>query len=302
MRVVGSTLLTGALACWAGVGPLQGQAPLAQPSAFPDTDRLAGPSSPIAIRAALLPAPESGGQTIEPPSVLRATLASALLPGTGQWLLGKRRWMAYVSLEAAALLFHFERRQDGSRLRSDYQDLAWMVARSGTVVGRIDPGFEYYERVADFESSGLFDRDPAASGVQPELRTDTYNGFIWDLARGIYLGGIDDPTPEDPGYQEAVAYYQERAYDDRFLWDWEGRSRERVEYRGLIRASDEAFRTATVLAGVVVANHVLSAIDGFITARQTGASALRIRALPHQRSGTPTWTGAWDVSLELRRE
>jgi len=207
--------------------------------------------------------------------------------------------MAYLSLEALGLFLHFDRRQDGDRLRMRYQDLAWSVARAGTVVGRVDLGFDYYERIATYAASGVFDEDASLTGVQPETRAGTYNGVVWDLAKGIFLRGIQDPRPSDPGYAEALAYYEERAYGDGFSWDWMDRSEDRVAYRGLIRSSDEAFRSATVLAGVVVANHVVSALDGFISGRTGAASNLGFLATP--RSGwVGTWDGTWDVSLRVR--
>lgn len=236
------------------------------------------------------------------PSLARVVFSSLLVPGSGQWLQGQKRWAAYLTVEAAALLFTLERRRSGGSFRDSYRDLAWTAARAGTAVGRIDPDFAYYERLAAYRSSGSFDADPVMFGVQPEVDPVTYNGRIWELARGIFLGGVAEPTPDDPGYAQALNYYLERSYDDRFLWDWEGRTGEQIEYRSLISKSDEAFRTATVLLGVGVANHLVSAIDAFLSSRARSSrlsERLEFGALPQRVPGASGAT-QWDVHMRVR--
>ena len=58
-----------------------------------------------------------------------------------------------------------------------------------------------------------------------------------------------------------------RAIQPGFLWDWTGREENLELYRDLIDESDEALRTATVVFGAVVANHLFSAVDAFVSSR-----------------------------------
>ena len=54
-------------------------------------------------------------------------------------------------------------------------------------------------------------------------------------------------------------------------------------YKALIDRSDEALRTATIVLGAVVANHLFSAADAFVSARLARApvsAATALRAVP----------------------
>jgi len=240
-----------------GPRTLQWPAGAAQPSELDGGDELPWRAPPRA---------DSAGDA----SLGRLVVSSLIVPGAGQWLQGQRRWIGYVAVEAASILFTLERRRAGSFFRDSYRDLAWSAARAGTAIGRVDLDFAYYERVANFGASGSFDNDASTPGIQPETNAATYNGQVWELARGLFLRGASNPTASDPGYPQALEYYVERSYDDRFLWDWQDRATDLNEYRRLIRRSDDAFRTATVLLGVSVANHIVSAVDAFVSSR--GAS------------------------------
>jgi hypothetical protein len=192
--------------------------------------------------------------------------ASAVLPGTGQFLQHRRRWMIFAGVEVAALVVHFDARADGYRLRDGYRDLAWSTAR-GSPEPRVDGDFDYYERMSHWLRSGRFDMDPRTPVLEPERRPDTYNGAQWKLAADIFLGGDVEADPDAPGYGEALDYYRRRAYPDTLTWDWSSASAELERFQGLIHDSDERFRRASLALVVVAANHVLSAVDAYVTAR-----------------------------------
>ena len=61
--------------------------------------------------------------------------------------------------------------------------------------------------------------------------------------------------------------YRTHAYDERFEWSWAGQSAAWTRYMELIESSDGSFRRASQFLGVVIANHLLSGIDAFVTAR-----------------------------------
>jgi hypothetical protein len=216
----------------------------------------------------------------------KAFLLSAMLPGAGQWRLGRERWTAYAALEVWAWSQFLQRRQEGRDLQRRYRDLAWLVARRVSVGTRTDASWEYYEALSRFHSSGAFDLDPQNTGVQPEQNPETFNGSIWVLARALFLPGDPDaPVDEDSeAYQKALRYYMSRAYRPDLAWNWGGNLLHREEYADLIRASDENLRRSTTMIGVILANHLLSAVDALVSGRlgllEEGQRHLEILLLP----------------------
>jgi len=192
-------------------------------------------------------------------------------------VLGQRRWVAYAVAEAVGWAFLLDRRGDGRRLREEYRDLAWTAARMGGPVPRRDGGFEYYETLSRWSRSGRLDLDPTEAGVQPETDETTFNGSLWTLAKEIHFSDPSHPPPpQDPAYQRALDYYEERAYDEGFAWDWSAVPGEQERFRGLIKESDERLRDATVLGGLLLANHLLAATDGYVSARLREMSGRQI--------------------------
>jgi hypothetical protein len=215
---------------------------------------------------------------------LTAPLVSLALPGAGQHLLGQRRKWAYLALEAAGWAFFVERRRAGADYRERYRDHAWENARIQSAA-RVDGDFEYYERLAHWTRSGAFDRDAGAPGVQPELDEATFNGSVWSLATRIFLGEAPNVPESDPAYQSALAYYGEEAYETALLWDWSGAPGAQSEYAELLDTSDSRFRQATTVLGVIIANHVLSAADAYLSVRGRAGSP-RLRILPDAALGS----------------
>ena len=213
----------------------------------------------------------------------RAFLYSALLPGLGQRKLGKGRWLAYLVVEGAAWIAFGRAQWSATDERGQYQDLAWDVARSFNGP-RVDGDFPYYEAMEKFLASGAFDTDPAAQGIQPEMDPSTFNGRTWALATEIHFPPGQDPVPGDPEYEAALTDYRTRAYDQRFEWSWAGQSTAWTDYMDLIDSSDGSFRRASQFLGVIIANHLLSGVDAFVTARIQGSGGnqteVQIRLVP----------------------
>ena len=227
------------------------------------------------------------------PSVAGATAFSALIPGAGQHLLGQKRKWVYGAIEVVGWILYLDSRSQGFDLRDNYRDFAWNQARlrSGP---RVDGGFDYYETLSKWGRSGAFDDDAGMSGVQPEVDPTAFNGMIWTRATQLFLPGGATVPVTDPSYQRAIAYYGEHAYGSQFLWDWSGSGTARDEYGGIITDSDAHFRRATNVLGVLIANHVISAVDGFLSARGR-ASRLGVRVMSR-----PGPTGAqWVAALSL---
>jgi hypothetical protein len=127
-----------------------------------------------------------------------AFVASAVLPGAGQFYLKSERWVPFIAVEAWAWVRYVDNHRRGRRLEIEYRDLAWNVARRITTTTRRDSVFTYYEAIKEHDSSGLFDADPSTDGLQPEENEATFNGIQWRRAKALFLRG----TPATPGTAE----------------------------------------------------------------------------------------------------
>jgi len=243
------------------------------------------------------PAPARGQEKPrEPTRSVAAAARSLVVPGWGQHSLGQRRGLAYALAEAAFWTLWAERRHKGGTLRTAYRDLAWREARTreGT---REDPPWAYFEALSKWTRSGAFDGDPVSSGIQPELDQGTFNGSIWRLAVALYFPKGAEPDPMDEGYQAALAWYTSHAYGEAFLWDWSGREGPLAEYKDLIHRSDRRFSQATAALGAVLANHLLSAADAFVSSPIPGEARIRMAPRPSWNPSplgvVLSWTGPW---------
>lgn len=225
--------------------------------------------------------------------------ASALLPGTGQLLQGNNRGAVYLAVEGLLLLrfvsFYTEGQQESDR----YRDLAFSVARAPYQPTVRDTTFEYFEQVGKYVDSGPFDADPGP-GFEPPTDARSYNGSIWLLARQTFFAHPDSiPDPASPEYQRALEFYRARAVGPNFLWSWRNAGLEQDLYRGSIEQSDESFRRATQHLGLLLANHLISAVDAFITGRLGKRDRLTVRSgLAAGLSGEPwRWTGGVGIAF-----
>lgn len=200
-------------------------------------------------------------------------LASAAIPGAGQARLRQDRFIAYLALEGFLWARYAADRREALRERAAYRRFATRVSRAGYPGSKRVGDFEYYERMGDWIASGNFDRDPGTAILEPETDETTYNGAMWLLARKTYWPTPDTPPP--PGSAAAMAalrFYTESAIRPEFQWSWRNARYEQDVFRRHIRASNEAFRDAIEDIGVIIANHVLSTVDAYISLR------LRLRA------------------------
>lgn len=211
----------------------------------------------------------------------KAFLLSLAVPGLAQQRMGQRRWIAYAGIELLTAFLYVRTRGQARDARAAYRDFAWDAARAGVVGGpRRDGPFAYYETLSQWRRSGAWDSDVARPGVQPESDPATYNGSIWALARDLFGVGAGNHE-ESPEYLRALDYYRQRGYGPDFLWAWQEGSGDQARFGSLIRRSDDNFRDARRALWTLAANHVLSALDGFV--------AVRLR----------TWPGADQVGVSV---
>ena len=266
------------VAWWAVALPLLGQA-------GPTDSRALAPGpveAPAALAARVLVPPHEGGSTSgsrlavlagvrDPARSARAPwwapVASALVPGAGQFALGQQRSVGYVVAEAYLLLQALGARRDGDRQRDAYRELAASVARRRFGAQPAIGTWDYYESMEKFLESGGYDRIPGGA-VDPELDEATFNGARWLLARQIYWR---DPREAPPvvsaEYQRALAFYQARAVRDGFQWSWRDAQLEQDLYRQTIAESNRSYQRVVTLTGVVWMNHLASLIDAYVSWR-----------------------------------
>jgi hypothetical protein len=228
-------------------------------------------------------------------------LASGIVPGTGQLLGGRERGALYLVAEAFLLTRVLSLSAEGRRERDRYRELARVVARAAFAPSEADTVFEYFEQMGRYVESGPFDTDPGPA-IVPPADERTYNGQIWALARRTFFPDPDVPPPPDaPEYQRALTFYSSRAIGPNFQWSWRNAGLEQDLYRQTIRESDEAFRHASRGLGLLLANHILSAVDAAITerlARRGGAVQVESGLYPAApRDGHVTFAVALSIAF-----
>jgi hypothetical protein len=194
---------------------------------------------------------------ISEPSSLALSL---VVPGAGQ--VRQRRWaegFAFAGLELLGWWFWAEQRATGGRFRDRYRSLADASARLAPSASSGD--FEYFERMGQWLRSGAFDADQGQPGLQPETDLSTWNGAQWRLAANLHLQGNIGALPGSAGYEAALAVYRSRAYGEGLLWDWSADPDAQLEFRSLMKRSDEGFRRAGLAVGMIVANHLAAPIE-----------------------------------------
>lgn len=213
-------------------------------------------------------------------------VASLIVPGSGQLVKGRDRGMVYLAAEAFLLTRFLQLRHDGRRGAQRYRDLAFAVARRGFASARRDTTFEYYEQMERYTASGEFNRNPDPNGTLiPEDDLTTYNGSRWLIAQQTYFPDPNNPPPPNSQpYLDALTFYRNEAVGPDFRWSWRDASLEQQEYRATIRSSDDAFRSAQNQLGLLLANHLVSAIDALISTRLS-------EGLRREASVETTWMG-----------
>jgi hypothetical protein len=217
------------------------------------------PSAQVALETTLLPR--------MPRPRWWAPLASAAAPGSGQAVLGQKRWLPYLAFEVWAWIQYIDTRQEGRRRRREYQSLARAVARA-RFPGPYPVGdFEYYEHMLKNVESGDFDILPGGE-IDPETDTTTYNGRRWLEARTLFWEDPNDAPPLDSQpYVTALEFYEANAIPTLYRWSWRAATLEYDMFRHTIVRSNVAYKRSVEYLGVIIANHALSAVDAFVTLR-----------------------------------
>jgi hypothetical protein len=185
-------------------------------------------------------------------------IASAILPGSGQYMLGDDRFIGYLAVEVLSWLQYSKNVREQAAQEAQYKSLARRVARASFASGSPDqlPDAEwaYYEKMRDYAESGQYSL--TAVGLAPETNVDTYNGSRWALAQATFS------TRE-----AALAEYMRTAVRPEYEWSW---TNAKLQWDRYIRTTDkrnDASRAWGLNLMVIGANHALSMIDAFTTIR-----------------------------------
>ncbi len=262
-----------ALAVWLTLAALAGPSPLgaqrrervaASPGPSPQSCH-APDEQPCGVARTWMQSAVAG--TEGAPASVWSIVASAILPGSGQAMLTVNRALPYLAVEAFAWSQYVRHGISYRDRRDGYRDLAARVARSPFSSLRPNGDFEYYEHMTHYLEAGRYDLI-AGGAIEPETDSTTFNGAVWLLARRTYWEDPSEPpAPESAAWERAVAFYRARAYDQLFRWSWTGAPDQYAAFRSLIRQSNDANRLAMQDLGVIIANHVLSTVDAYITVR-----------------------------------
>ena len=194
-----------------------------------------------------------------------APLASALIPGSGQYVLGQDRFVVYAAVEALVWWQYGKHAREQLQQERAFKDIARQVARAHFSTTAPDGPWSYYEAMRDWTESGAF--STADSGpVVPETDTTTFNGHLWQLALQTHSSPAD-----------ALVQYERDAIKPDFQWSWRNAAVQRDVFAQLTNKRNDAFRAAQQDLMIIVANHLLSMVDAFATFR------LQIR--PDSRGG-----------------
>jgi len=227
----------------------------------------------LAVLGTLGGAAGQAQQQQQPPAgVLVRPLASLIIPGMGQLMAHQDRGAVYIAAEVYLLSRYLQLDHEAIVEARRFQSLAFDVARQSFAPMRRDTIFEYFEQMERFAESGRYDADTGPAFI-PESDPATYNGSVWLLARRTFWA--DPNIPPDPTslqYWKALQFYQARAVGPNFLWSWRNHSLEHEVFKDYISRSDNAFRRAQNQVGLLLANHVLSAVDALISARMSAAA------------------------------
>ncbi len=164
-----------------------------------------------------------------------AFLYSLAIPGMGQIYTGAKHGYIYTAAEVALLTTYFLLRNNAVNTRDDYRD----IVRQNVIF--IGPGsFENWDLIEDFEHATQYENwNHVYDSEQTRNRTGKW--YWKDL----------DPTLKDEK-------------DSTIEFD----SKHRLEAYDLRQKANDTFQTARTIIGLVILNHVVSAVEARITTKR----------------------------------
>jgi hypothetical protein len=215
--------------------------------------------------------PASGptsGPRVSAKSLAYAPIASAIVPGSGQLMLGHDRFIVYAAVEVLGWWKYLKDTHEQTRQEALYKELARGAARSHFSTTLPDGGWSYYELMRDWQESGRYSQTDVGP-VVPETNDSTYNGKRWQLAQATHVND----------YAGALAEYEEIAVKPEFRWSWRNAGFQYDIFKRTTENRNDAYHAAVADLAVIAANHALSMVDAFIGFR------LQVQPEPNGRTG-----------------
>jgi hypothetical protein len=205
---------------------------------------------------------------------------SALLPGSGQLYQGQNRGYAYIAAEVASIAGWVVFRNQGQDREDEFIDFAWVHARENVSSRNVRGSDEYYEHVEKWVKSGEFDTDRNYDlndpfTIDPWTDQETFNGDAWRIATINFFepDSLNELVGTRADSLAALQFYAERAFQNDFYWDWTKNNTVdnyralQNEYKDQRDESNTAFQRATFSLVFLMANHVISVVDAFMSSR-----------------------------------
>lgn len=164
-----------------------------------------------------------------------AFLYSLAIPGMGQIYTGAKHGYIYTAAEVALLTTYFILRNNAVNTRDDYRD----IVRQNLIF--IGPGsFEKWDLIEDFEHA-----------TQYENWNHVYDSEATRNRTGKWYWKDLDPTLKDE--KDATIEFD---------------SKYRLEAYDLRQKANDTFQTARTIFGLVIINHIVSAVEARITTKR----------------------------------
>ncbi len=188
-----------------------------------------------------------------------APVASAIIPGSGQFVQGKDRSVVYAAIEILAWWKLARDWREREREVDEFKGLARRVARAHFVPNGPDGDWFYYEMMRDFEESGVYTK--TVGTLDPETDARTYNGYQWQVAQAT--------TTSRPA---ALVLYQERAFRQDMQWSWRNAGLQFDLFKRSTEKRNDASAAISTDVVILSLNHLISMVDAF--------AAFRLQAKP----------------------
>ncbi len=217
----------------------------------------------------------------KPKSASKAFLLSLVVPGAGQFYYGSKIKAAlFLGIEITTLSLHFKNLNDGNRMTTQYQNFNAAHWADSSYIYYLQKAYGNPAITSDNDSS-LADKTeishhlpPFGDGQYYEM-TGKYNQFAWGWDDAT-LGGNTlysaVPAPVDaPG---TVPYSANRLY-----------------YEGLRHDANNKFDVARAFTYWTILNHVVSAVEAYITTRIHNGSS---------HGSTEVFSSNWHFDASLK--
>ena len=190
-------------------------------------------------------------------SPAKAFFLSLAVPGLGQYYYGSRvKSAAFIGVEAAAWILHAGWHSDGNKLEGEFEEFN----RTHWLQGRYEDYLEIVYGVRDDEDTSLHAQEvshnlPNTRTQQYYEMTGKYDQFAWGWDDAILYDSI---TYQDWGVTPPPAIISP---------SYAPHSDRRIAYEIMRDNANKKFDDANKMLMVVLANHVLSAMEAFISTK-----------------------------------